>query len=132
MGDKDKSWDYLSVLSKGDIIEYLNQNIFFSSNVPTENDVKFFKWQKDSLIVQEEMKAHLKNYDKKYGPLAKERDRLAKLFNSNKHKSSKEALDILNKISLIDQKFIAREKEYKKIASKQDRLNKVIEEINRD
>lgn len=121
---KNKSWDYLNILTKNEIIQFLKEEQWF--NAPNEDTVKFFKWNISSKKLLKELDDHIEN--RNGIELAKEIDRLGELFNKEKDNSKK--LKLLEKRSLLFKKLQNQHKEFDLINKKLDENDKLLKPVH--
>jgi len=95
MKKENASWDYLKVLKKDEIIEFLKREIFFRA--PEKDRVDFFKWDITARKLQKEMDELLA--DTSHLKIAAQIDALGEQFN-NENDTDKQ-LKILKKREVL-------------------------------
>jgi hypothetical protein len=123
---ENQSWDYLNILTKSEIIDFLKREYFFNS--PTKIKVGFYKWERRVHELQIEMDEHLA--DDTNHILAKEIDRLAVLFNDEKDSVKK--WDLFEKRSKLIEKFKKHEEKYQAIYKKQEDNDKYYDSLTKN
>ena len=91
--------DWLKDFTKEEIIKWIEENTFFSNRIK-KSDLLFIRWQikiKDLEVKESKELENLRKID------CKKRDALAKQYNASHN--SKEKLELLSKISVIDKQL---------------------------
>ena len=117
-----KKWDCLKILTKDEIIEFLNTEYF--CRAPDERQIIFFKYMRKEKELYEEMQKHLDNPDQQM--LAKEIDLLSAKFNSST--DTEEKLEILEEREKLTKLFWKHEEEYQSISARQESNKKKYED----
>ena len=116
-----KNWDYAKILTKDELLNYLKKECWFQA--PTEQNIKFWKWDKETAKLLEKEKQYLNN-DSGIN-LAKELDELSRKFNQEKNLDKKIRLgeEINKKHSLM----IKHNKIFDEFQKKQNEIDKLID-----
>ncbi len=123
MSEEKKSWDFLKVLTKDEIIEFLKREIFFRA--PTKDQVDYFKWEKTSDKLIKEMNAHLA--DNTGSELAVQIDELAVKLNNERDIKKRHLL--FEKRSKLVEQYLKHENKYEYISKRQKENDKIINRL---
>ena len=117
----EQSWQYLSMLTKEEIIEYLEENNWFHFvDIPTEYEIAFFKWEKESARIQKAIDKHLEKGDE-ISALAKKHDELVQIFNETRDES------LLDDIVSLRDRVAKYHQKAQKLNAEYDRAYKSLE-----
>jgi len=121
MKEENKSWDYLKILTKEQIIVFLKEKYW---NPPTEKDVKCTKWE----IVSNELLKKMKDYT--YSGvgerLAKEYDEIVAQINNEK--DMQKITKLFEKLENVRKKYDSHRKEGETLNKKYNENEKLYEE----
>lgn len=115
------NWDLCKILTKDQLISFLKErNNFF---LPTEREIKSFKWKIESETIRKKMDAHIKAYSS----CTDTDDYNALIVKLNNETDVLKKGKILDKISKISAKIDKRHNNFGRLINKSQRIDKLLE-----